>query len=554
MAPWNARRTGYYLVLVAVTTLVFTLTYNYGMTTLEDRPQPLYRSLEIVFQTYTTTGYGQDAPWQTLEMNLLMIGMQLAGIGLILTAADVFAVPWLRNALEPSPPTSARDLEDHVVICEYTPRGEAFIAELQSRGGEYVVVEPDLETATDLHGSGYRVIHGDPESIDVLERVGLEAATAIVADSTDDRNASIALSAREVNPTVRVVTLVEDRTLEEYHWIAGADEVLSPRQLLGESLARQVPTAVTTVVDDRVEIGEDLELVELVVEEGSDLCRRTVADVGFRAAFGVDVVGVWFDGTFESPIDPTAELAAGTRLLVAGEPNRVARLQEEVTSSVTQFSPQRVVIAGRGEAGSVAAATFADTSSSVTVLDLEDRPDVDVVGDARRPAVLSEAGIEDASAVIVTVGDDTSAVFTTLVARDLNPEATILVRANDAENEGKLYRAGADYVQSLATVSGRMLASTIFEDEEVLAFDTQIDVVRAPAGRLAGRTLAESAVRSETGCTVLAVVKGGRGDDEHETITDFDPHSFRLEADDDVILAGTDESVRAFEERYLGLE
>src|SRR6056297_3470646 len=94
-----SRRTTYYLALVFVTTLVFTGVYNVGMAVWEGRPQPLYRSLEVVIQSFTTTGYGEDAPWQTPQMNLLAILMQLAGIGLILTAVDIVAVPWLRDAL-----------------------------------------------------------------------------------------------------------------------------------------------------------------------------------------------------------------------------------------------------------------------------------------------------------------------------------------------------------------------------------------------------------------------------------------------------------------------
>jgi K+/H+ antiporter YhaU regulatory subunit KhtT len=90
-----------------------------------------------------------------------------------------------------------------------------------------------------------------------------------------------------------------------------------------------------------------------------------------------------------------------------------------------------------------------------------------------------------------------------------------------------------------------MLASTVFEDEEVLAVDRQIDVVRLPAGRLTGRTLVAAAVRSRTGCTVLAVVRDG------ETITGFEPSSFRLEDGDEVVIAGTDESVRSFESKFL---
>ncbi|MDS0475245.1 NAD-binding protein [Natrinema sp. 1APR25-10V2] len=545
MPLWRSRRTRHYFALVVVTTVGSTLLYNYGMATWENDPQPLFRSLGIVFQSFTTTGYGEDAGWATPQMYALTIGLQLMGIGLILTAVDIFAVPWLRDTLAVTPPTAVTDVTDHVVICEYTPRGEAFVEELESRGREYVVVSSDEETATELHESDRRVVHGDPESTAVLESAGIERATAVVADSADDTNASIVLSAREANPDVRVVTLVEDRRLGEYHRIAGAEEVLSPRQLLGESLARRVPTAVTTAVDEGVEIGSDLELVEVSIAEGSDLCDKPAGEVGLRERFGVDGIGAWFDGTFESPIPRDRALQAGTRLLVAGEPERIEAFRTKATSTVRSFADRDVVIAGYGESGVAAAEALAGTNARVTVLDNVEKEGVDVVGDARDPAALREAGVDDAAAVIVTLDDDTTAVFAALVARDLNPSADVVVRANDAEDVRKLYRAGADYVQSLATVSGRMMASTVFEDEEVLAVDRGINVVRLPAGRLAGRTIVDAAVRSRTGCTVVAVVRDG------ETITAFDPSELVVEGDDEVILAGTDESVQSFEVQFL---
>ncbi len=545
MSLWRSRRTGYYIVLVAVTTVLATLLYNYGMATWENNPQPLFRSLGIVIQSFTTTGYGEDAGWTSPQMYLLTIGLQLAGIGLILTGVDIFAVPWLRSALETTAPTTAPDVADHVIICEYTPRGEAFIEELESRDEAYVVVEPDEETATALHEDDHRVVHGDPESTTVLENAGIERATAVVADSADDTNASIVLSAREANPDVRIVTLVEEQRLGEYHRIAGADEVLSPRQMLGESLAHRVPTAVTTAVDEGVEIGNDLELVELSIAEGSDLYGRTAEEVRLRAQFGVDGIGAWFGGTFESPIPNDRVLDTETRLLVAGEPDRIDELRAEATSTVLPFAAQHAIIVGYGESGASAGDALAKTNTRVTVLDIIEKEGVDIVGDVRDPTTVRETGIEDASTVIITLDDDTIAIFATLVARELNPTIDIVVRANDAENVQKLYRAGADYVQSLATVSGRMLASTVFEDEEVLAVDRQIDVVKLPVGRLAGQTVVDATVRTRTGCTVLAVRRDG------ETITDFDPASFVFDADDEVILAGTDDSVRSFEAQFL---
>ena len=539
------RRTVYYLVGVAVTTVVFTALYNVGMATLENRPQPFYRSLEVVFQTFTTTGYGEDAGWDTLWMNLLVILMQLTAIGLILAAVDVFVGPWLRQSLVPSPPNQYQELRGHVVICGYTPRTDAFIRELDARDREYILVVDDTDAATELQKEGYQVLLGDPEATETLDNAAITDAIALVADEADDTNASIVLSAREVCPAIQIVTLVEDASLTRYHRAAGADDVLSPRQLLGKSLSRQVPTVVTADIKEGVPIDQDLELAELTIDSDSDFSGGTFRESGLRDRFGVNVIGAWFNGDFETPVDPDAVLTRGTRLLVAGEPAQVASLQQETTSSVRAFGPQRILLAGYGDSGQAAFELLSESGTDVTTLDLTGGADVDITGDASDPDVLREAGVADATALLVTVGDDTTAIFTTLIAHELNPELHIIVRANDHADVQKLYRAGADYVQSLATVSGRMLASTVFEDEAVLAYDRQFTVVRLPADGLVGSTLVDESVRTVTECTVMGIIR------DDTTITAFDPAAFTFEPGDEVIVAGTDDAVTRFEQRFV---
>ena len=540
----GGRRVGYYILLLFGTTAAFTLLYNFGMATWENQPQPLYRSLEIVIQSFTTTGYGEDAGWTTLQMNLLVITMQLTGIGLILTAVDVFAVPWLRTALSPTAPETVPELSDHVIVCGFTPRTDTFIDELDAREQAYVLLEPDEEAANSLHDDGYRVISGDPETADALENAHITTARAVVADVADDRNASIALAATEASPATRIVTLAEDPDLKQYHSVAGADEVLSPREVLGERLAGEVPTAVTATVEEGVSVGGNIELVELTVEAGSDLCQQTVVEADLRERFGVNVIGVWRGADFQTHIDPTVELEAGTRLLVAGELPQLEPLRDATTSTVREFAAQEVIVAGYGNSGQAAYGALEHTNTDLTVLDIEDAEGVDVVGDARDPATLEAAGLETASALVLTLADDTTAVFATLIARDLNPSVHVVVRANQRDDVQKLYRAGADAVESLARISGRMLAATVFEDEDVLIYDKQVRVVRLPAPGLAGQTLASADVRAETGCTVVAVWRGG------EAIPDIDPTTFTFEPDDDVVIAGTDESVTRFDSQF----
>lgn len=536
MDTWR-RRTAYYLVTLVLVMLGYTTLYHWGMTTVEGQNVTFLHSLQVVVETFTTTGFGSDAPWTTPEMNALVILMDLTGVLLIFMALPVFVFPLFEETFSRAVPTSVDDLEDHVVVCGYSPRGRALIDELRVRDREHVVVEPDRDLADELYDeTDLTVVHGNPESEEALAAANLEGARALIADVDDEVNASIALAAR--GSDAPVITLVEDEEVADYHRYAGADEVYLPRQLIGDSLARKVTAGLGPEVDEAIEIGDGYDIAELPVQAGSELAGVTVAESGIRERTGVNVVGAWFRGEFASPPPPEARIDEQTILLVAGHEEQVERLKELTRSERRRRQRGRVIVAGHGEVGSTVAAAVRDANLEVRVIDHEDGEGVDIVGDVTDEAALREAGIEDAGTVILALGDDTETVFAALVVRELAPEVEVIARADATENVAKLYRAGADYVLALATVAGRMLASTVL-DEEVISFDRQVEVVRVGPGDLVGKTIAEADVRARTGVTVIAVERDG------ERITDLDP-DFRIRADDDLIVAGTDEGVGRF--------
>jgi Trk K+ transport system NAD-binding subunit len=541
----RVRLVAYYIAAVVSALAVFALAYNYGMRTFESDPQPLVNSLEVVFQTFTTVGYGEDAPWRSPVMNLLVIGMQATGVVLIFAALPVFVVPLIEDALTTTPPTVIEALSDHVVICTYTPRGEALIAELDRWGADYVVVEADRETATELHESGYTVVHGDPESTAVLEDARVTEATAVVADGTNEVNASIVLAARETTEEVQVLSIVDDQELTAYHRYAGADRVLSPRQLLGEHLASKVTAAVSTELSEGATIDGDFYVVELPIYRESALAGRTLDEHAIDE-MNVTVVGGWIDDDFVSPLPSDTVIGVGTVLLVIGNEARLRRFKELTLSEANLRGRGRFIVAGLGEVGSAVANALetADADVSWGVLDIEDKAGVDIVCDATDPGALREAAIEEARTVILALDDDTTTMLATLIARELNSEAFIVARANEAENVAKLNRAGADYVRSLAGVSGRMIAWSIYEDEPGAALDERSRVVRTHAPALAGQTLAEAEIRTRTGVTVIAIERDG------EVITDIDSSS-TLRADDEIVVVGVDEDIDQFESLAL---
>ena len=55
-------------------------------------------------------------------------------------------------------------------------------------------------------------------------------------------------------------------------------------------------------------------------------------------------------------------------------------------------------------------------------------------------------------------------IFTTLMARNLNPVIRILARANDPSSVEKLYRAGADYVALLPMIGGQTIGRIVLDE------------------------------------------------------------------------------------------
>ncbi|MDZ5809861.1 NAD-binding protein [Halorubrum sp. AD140] len=543
MDSWKRRVVGYsaFVLFVLISTAV---AYRWGMRVYEGEPRTLIEALRFSVEMFSTTGFGGDAPWESQQMNAFIAVMDLVGMVLLIGALPVVVTPLLETAFSTTVPQALEaDRSGHVVVCSDTSRSDALIEELGSEGIPYAIVEPDADRARDLYEAGHTVICADPESTAGLSAANLSDAKALVTDVSDQIDVSIVLAAEEVSSDVRIISVVETREHGRYHRLAGADEVLSPRSLLGESLAAKVTTALQTDLGEAIAIDDSLRLAEVTVPHGSPLAGSTLSDSGIRERAGVNVIGAWFNGEFDATPSPDATLSAGTVLLVSGRSDQLERLVDLTNSATRRFGAGETVVIGYGQVGRTVAETVTNAGLPVTVVDRDDAENVDVVGDATEPETLRAAGVEDARTVVLALPEDATTEFTTLVVRDLAPSAQVLARVEERASVRKMHRAGADYVLSLSTVTGRMCASTVLEGRDVLSLDQQIEVVRSRVPRLAGRTVAEANVGEATGCTVIAVER------DEEVVTEIGPDT-RIRGDDELVVVGTDEGIREFERLF----
>jgi voltage-gated potassium channel len=138
-----------------------------------------------------------------------------------------------------------------------------------------------------------------------------------------------------------------------------------------------------------------------------------------------------------------------------------------------------------------------------------------VEGDATDEEMLLRAGLGRARAVIAALGSDADNLFVTLSVRELNPQCTVVARAEDPGSEKKLERAGAHKVVSPLRMGSLRMSQAVARPAivdflEVVLDTPELDltmeeVTVQEGSSLVGKTLASSAIGRELGLIIIAI-------------------------------------------------
>jgi voltage-gated potassium channel len=233
-------------------------------------------------------------------------------------------------------------------------------------------------------------------------------------------------------------------------------------------------------------------------------------------------------------------LVAMTEFFVAGHVSGL--LHAHRRQRVVNARSDHYLICGFGRVGRQVARDLRAAGASYVVIDsnhdsLQAADDASipyVEGEASDEAVLREAGIERARALIACVDSDADNIFITLTARELRPDITIVARSGREESDKKLRRAGADRVISPYKSSGSDMARLALHPQVADVLDVapeyrmeEIEVSAACPG--VGRALAD--VR---GAAIIAALRRGNGE-----LVPQPPGDLVLEAGDVLIASGT---------------
>jgi len=220
-------------------------------------------------------------------------------------------------------------IRSHFIVCGAGDTGLRIASELAESRYEFVVVENNLERVEKLQHDGYPYIAGDALEDDILIEAGIERAKGIaIALPSDKENLFVTLSARQLNPMLRIIAKGSDHGTDQKLRKAGADTVVSPALLGGMRIASELvrPTA-TRFIDKMLhDPRETTRIEEIVIHEGSELAGETIVSSRFRQRTGLQIVALLEPGSETYCYQPAVDkpLAPETTLVVIGPVRMVA--------------------------------------------------------------------------------------------------------------------------------------------------------------------------------------------------------------------------------------
>jgi voltage-gated potassium channel len=293
--------------------------------------------LYMTFITVATIGYEEVVDMHHTDLGrLFTMAIALAGIAnmtfLFSTVTAFLLETNLNHAYRRRRMQAGIDtLDGHFIVCGAGRIGGYVIDELRADRRTFVVVETDAATLERRLEADPRLLalHGDAADDDVLARAGIARAAGVFAVSGDDsKNLVISLSAKQLNPGVRVVARVHDPRNAAKTLRAGADQIVSPDYTGGHRIASlMIRPQMVSLVDELLRAGERLAVEEVVVPPRPCLLR--VGELGHSVEWLLVAVRDGSEWRFNPPQE--ASVSPGQSLVVIASAEGRRELLARVT-------------------------------------------------------------------------------------------------------------------------------------------------------------------------------------------------------------------------------
>lgn len=318
-----------YRGLALLLLIIYILSFEYLML-LENQPEHANPITAIYWATTTiaTVGYG-DVVFNSLTGQLFSILVQVVGIILISGFLVTYIImPRLDRVLMVRLPRKVpSSMKDHIIISGYNQLVETLIDELAEQEILFVIIDDDAELIKELEYKDTPCVYGAPSDRQTLINANIEKARVLITNMSDERNANIALTAKEFE-NVKIIAIVEDMANSKYLKYAGADTVVSPKSMFGQHIGKKAVDRLVSRVTGATEVFEGIHITEFPIYLKSPLLGKTLKEISGQSLTGARIVGIWKSGTLSFNPKEEDVIKDNSVLLAVGTPEQLSRLKK----------------------------------------------------------------------------------------------------------------------------------------------------------------------------------------------------------------------------------
>jgi voltage-gated potassium channel len=184
--------------------------------------------------TMSTVGYGDISP-TTTEGRIITILLILSGIAIVslITSIMVSAFSEKIDELKANRvKAEVATMDDYIILCGYSTITKTIAKKLYKNKKRFVIVDKDSTKVNEAKLSGYLCLEADATDNSTLKEIGVAsgAHTIIALTGSDVTNIYIALSARNIDKDIKIISKTNSKNSQKKLILAGANEVFYPYQ------------------------------------------------------------------------------------------------------------------------------------------------------------------------------------------------------------------------------------------------------------------------------------------------------------------------------------
>ncbi|NUQ23229.1 MAG: potassium channel protein [Saprospiraceae bacterium] len=226
-------------------------------------------------------------------------------------------------------------LNNHIILCGFGRFGQEVASQLTAQKMPFVVIEHDASKIELIQqiDPNMLYVYDDATHDEALIKAGLERARAVIsALPADSDNVFIVLTARQINPTVRIISRVAELKSQKKLIKAGADHAVMPEQLGGFYMATLItkPSAVEFFYFITNEYESDIGFEEIGFNDlPAAMQSLSIGEMRIRERTGANVIG-FKDPAGRYKVNPTPDvrLSPGASFIILGNHEQLEKLSE----------------------------------------------------------------------------------------------------------------------------------------------------------------------------------------------------------------------------------